>query len=504
MRKNIISSGLVALLVSLTSIGLFYHLEKSNEVIKIEHINSSPSRSAVYTLDKDGSAIPLNFNKTAEKVLDGVVHIKATHVNKGEIGTESYRGKENYFPDFFGDSFGPQYRFEAPNYSPRRNSPARVGTGSGVIVHSDGFIATNNHVIADADDIEVTLHDNRVYKARIVGSDPSTDLALLQIREEDLSTVPFTNSDQIDIGQWVLAVGNPMGLNSTVTAGIVSAKGRNINILRDKYAIEDFIQTDAAINPGNSGGALVDLQGGLVGINTAIASPNGAFAGYGFAVPANIVEKVVEDLLEYGIVQRGVLGVMIRSMDGNLAREKNLDVIRGVYVDSLLEHSAAKQAGVKVGDVIKKVNEIEVNTSPELQGMIARHRPGEEVVLEINRKGKEIKLAVVLSDRNGHAELTSKEDLEIIKVLGVELEDLDQEEANGLALAGGVKIKKLLAGKLSQYTQVQEGFIVTKVDGRKVESVEEFVDILDGKKGGIMLEGIYENMPGTYYYALGV
>ena len=380
----------------------------------------------------------------------------------------------------------------------------RMGTGSGVIISDDGYIVTNNHVIANADDIEVTLHDNRNFKARVIGTDPSTDLAVLQIKADDLPTVPFVNSDEVRIGQWVLAVGNPMGLTSTVTAGIVSAKGRNININRDRYAIENFIQTDAAINPGNSGGALVDLQGGLIGINTAIASPTGTFAGYGFAVPANIVQKVVEDLITYGSVQRGVLGIMIRSLDGNLARKHELDRTVGVYVDSLMANSAAAEAGIKEGDIIIEVDGKEVKTSPELQGIIARFRPGEKVDLKVDRKGKTKTYSVILNNKEGNKEMVTADTREVIKVLGADFETVDQKTADRLNIDGGVKVKKLYPGKLRKQTQMKEGFIITRIDGKKVKDVDAMVEYLENKEGGVMMEGVYEDIPGEYYYAFGM
>lgn len=509
MKKNLFFSGLIALFVSLSSIGIYSWFDHSDKTVKIEHINSTPSKSALFALDENNKAVPLDFYETAKKVLDGVVHIKSTHVYSGNSQNFQYRNIPDPFRDFFGDDlegfFGPRFKFETPKSSPRSNKPpTRVGTGSGVIISKDGYIVTNNHVIAEADDIEVTLHDNRTYKATVVGTDPSTDLALIQIKEKDLPTVAFINSDEVHIGQWVMAVGNPMGLNSTVTAGIVSAKGRNINILKDKYAVENFIQTDAAINPGNSGGALVNLDGGLVGINTAIASPTGTFAGYGFAVPSNIVNKVVEDLLEYGVVQRGVLGVMIRTVDGNLAKEKDLELTQGVYVDSLMENSAAGKAGVKIGDVILAVDGIELSTSPELQGIIARHRPGEEVTLRVNRKGNESEIKVTLNNREGSTALTSKDTREILKIIGAELEDVDRDLAKKLEISGGVRVKKMYAGKLRKYTQMREGFIITAIDGKTVKSTDELIESLENKKGGVMLEGVYEDIPGEYFYAFGI
>ena len=509
MKKSLVFSGIIALVVSVSSVGVFNWLSNKGKTIRIEHISNVPSQSALYTLDDHGKAIPIDFNETAEKVLDGVVHIKSTHIYSANNDDLQYRRIPDPFRDFFGEDFegffGPRFKFESPRSSPRSNTPpTRVGSGSGVIISEDGYIVTNNHVIADADDIDVTLHDNRTYKATVVGTDPSTDLALIQIKERDLPTVPFFDSDDVRIGQWVMAVGNPMGLNSTVTAGIVSAKGRNINILKDKYAIENFIQTDAAINPGNSGGALVNLQGGLVGINTAIASPTGTFAGYGFAVPSNIVSKVVEDLMQYGVVQRGVLGVMIRTIDGNFAREKDLARTQGVYVDSLMENSAAASAGMKVGDVIVEVNNVKVNSSPELQGMIARYRPGEEVTLTIDRAGKESTIKVTLNNRDGNTALASRDGREILSILGAEMEDVDGELASQLEIPAGVKVKKLYPGKLRKYTQMREGFIITGIDGKSIESLDQLVDVLEHKKGGVMLEGIYEDIPGTYYYAFGL
>ena len=348
----------------------------------------------------------------------------------------------------------------------------RVGSDSGVIINESGYIVTNNQVVANADDIEVGLHDNRTYKASVIGTDPATDLALIQIKETDLPTLPFVNSDDVRIGEWVLAVGNPFNLNSTVTAGIVSATARNINILRDQYAIESFIQTDAAINPGNSGGALVNLEGGLIGINTAIASPTGAYAGYGFAVPSNIVSKVVEDLLKYGSVQRGYLGVMIRGVNSTLAEEEDLEVITGIYVDSLLENSAAREAGIQEGDVIVSINGSTVNTAPKLQELIARKRPGDEIEVKVNRNGTEKTFTVTLNNREGNTEIVAQEKNETLNMLGADFETLDEETAQKLNIDGGVKVSRLYPGKLRKDTDMQEGFIITKVDGKPVKNVD--------------------------------
>lgn len=493
-----------AILGSVLTMGSLKLFESGNKKeIKIEHISQTPVLGAAYTENSDGEIVSLEFTGVAKKVMPAVVHIKSTKVQN--LQSNRYRNYPDPFRDFFDDDifrrfFGPEFRFE----SPQRGPQMRVSSGSGVIINSDGYIVTNNHVIENADDIEVTLDDNRVFKAKLVGTDPSTDLALLQIRASDLPYLPFVNSDDVEVGEWVLAVGNPFNLNSTVTAGIISAKGRNINILQDRSAIESFIQTDAAINPGNSGGALVNLQGGLIGINTAIASPTGAYAGYGFAVPSNIVSKVVEDLLKYGIVQRGYLGIIIRNVDGNLAKEKDLHVTSGVYVDSIAANSAAGDAGIKVGDVIKEINGVTLKNSAGLLEIVGRHRPGDKVNLKIDRKGKEIDFVVTLRNEYGKEKITEKDSQEILEILGVELKEIDKKDAKKLNIDSGLQIIQLYDGILKRSTSAEAGFIITKVDGRKVKTIDDFVKYLESKKGGVMLEGIYEDFPGTYYYAFGL
>ncbi len=505
MKKTLIFSALIALFVSGATLGLYTWFQTNNQKVTIEHVDGTAARGVAYTVDEDGELVPLDFTGTAEAVLDAVVHIQSTQAFTGRENPQGNQQIPDPFRDFFQyeeSPFAPFFR-----QGPRGNRPpqARVGSGSGVIISSQGYIVTNNHVVADADDLEVTLHDNRSFKATVIGTDPTTDLALIKIQAESLPTLAFVNSDEVKVGEWVLAVGNPMGLNSTVTAGIVSAKGRNINILREQFAVESFIQTDAAINPGNSGGALVNLEGGLVGINTAIASPTGSYAGYGFAVPSNIVNKVVEDLLEYGTVQRGVLGVMIRSVDGNFAKAEGLETNTGAFVDSLLANSAAGEAGIKPGDVITAVEGKTIKSSPELQEMIARYRPGDTVKLTVNRKGKEKTFEVTLHNRQGQTELVAKEEQrEILNTLGAKFETLDASTAKELNIDGGVKVTRLYAGIIRQYTDMREGFIITRVNDKPVKSVEALADALENRKGGVMLEGVYENVPGVRYYAFGI
>lgn len=508
IMKNYVFTAIIALIVSLGVVFTVPEILPQQRTVKIEHLNGTPVQGALYTVNDKNEVVPLDFTQVAEDVMDAVVHIKSSQTMPyASQGPQQYRTLPDPFREFFGDEFYERFFNPRDRYQQQQqpNEPqVRVGTGSGVIINEDGYIVTNNHVIADADDIEVTLHDNRSYKATVIGTDPSMDLALIQIKEKGLPTLPLVNSDDVRVGEWVLAVGNPFNLNSTVTAGIVSAKSRNIRILQDQNAIESFIQTDAAINPGNSGGALVNLQGGLIGINTAIASPTGAYAGYGFAVPSNLVNKVVEDLLKYGTVQRGYLGITIRGVDANLAREKDLEVNRGVYVDSVLEKSSAREAGLKPGDVITEVDGIDVATAPELQELIATHKPGDQVGLKVFRDKKELEMKATLKNRQGETALVASQKNEILSILGAEFKDLDRETARKLDIDGGVQVTRLYAGKLTKFTDMREGFIITKVDGSKVSNIKELTAELENKKGGVLLEGVYEDLPGEYYYAFGL
>jgi serine protease Do len=498
MNRNLIFSMITALGISLVCIFAYHQfLGKESKTLQIQHIDSVPSSKVLYSIGEDGEIVSLDFTMVAEKVMDAVVHVKSTITPRAQQGRE--RDTPMPFRDFpFEDFFFRDF--------PRQDRPPvpQSGTGSGVIISEDGYILTNNHVIDNADDIEITLHDNRSYKAVVIGTDPSTDLALLQIKDKNLPFLAFADSDVVRVGEWVLAVGNPFNLTSTVTAGIVSAKGRNINILREQFAVESFIQTDAAINPGNSGGALVNLSGGLIGINTAIASRTGSFAGYGFAVPSNIAGKVAADLMKYGTVQRAVLGISIRTIDGNLAKEKSLNVVRGVYVDTLLENSAAGAAGILPGDVITAVDGMETNSTPKLQEQIARRRPGDEVELSILRNGKKQNIKVQLGSRTRDVVSIKKEDTDLMNRLGADFETLDKTRAKSLEIDGGVVVKSLNAGIIRRNTQMREGFIITKINNIPVRNTEELIEKLRKTEGGVMLEGIYPDVPGVHYFAFGM
>ncbi len=507
MNKTVITSALVALLITVSGILVYHFILQYNAQppLRIEHIHSTPAHNVLYAKDPDGHYVPVDFTQTAERVMDAVVHIQSTARVRTATRPQPQDRMRHPFEDFFGREFFDEFFGPRGRQAPDNDRRMRMGTGSGVIIESSGYIVTNNHVIREAEDIEVTLYDNRNYKARVIGTDPATDLAVLKIDETDLPYLPFADSDKVRVGEWVMAVGNPFNLNSTVTAGIVSAKGRNINILREQFAVESFIQTDAAINPGNSGGALVDLHGGLIGINTAIASPTGAYSGYGFAVPSNLVHKVVTDLIEYGIVQRGYLGVMIRGVDAAMAREFNLPVVDGVYIDSIFAGSAAEAAGLEKGDVIVRINNNVVRSVPDLQEQVARNNPGDQVKVDIFRNGRQQSVAVVLHNLEGSPALVEARRSNILNDLGATFRNLNPDELEEYGIEHGIKLERLASGKISRFTEMQPGFIITKVDNQPVESVDSLVRILEHKgSGGVMVEGIYPNRTGLYYYAFGL
>ncbi len=469
--------------------------------VKIEHISSVPSSQVAYHVNEDGVAVPLDFTTTAEKVTKAVVHIRST--SEGQVASRDRAPDTNDPFQFF---FGPQ--------NPRQGGPTQ-STGSGVIINEGGYIVTNNHVVQDADVVDVTLSDNRTFKAEVVGTDPDTDLAVIKINQKALPFLSFVNSDNAKVGQWVLAVGNPFNLNSTVTAGIISAKGRNIDVINGsngndpqaRTAIESFIQTDAAINPGNSGGALVNLNGELLGINTAIASQTGSYIGYGFAVPSNIVSKIVEDLLAYGTVQRGWLGIQVGSVTGEFAKEKNLSVNEGAYVSGfgdIENKSAAKEAGIEKGDVIVMLDDITVKTSTSLIEYIGLKHPGDKVKVTVNRTGKEKVFTVTLKNRDGKFGTVKREEKDAVATLGLDLENVESKVLKNLDLTHGVKVKSLENGKIARYTDMKEGFIITRINDKEVKTVEEVNSIIKSKRPGdlITFSGVYEDFPREYIYAI--
>ncbi|MFN7116197.1 MAG: Do family serine endopeptidase [Saprospiraceae bacterium] len=414
------------------------------------------------------SSAPTDFIAAAEAVTPSVVNIK-TQQSGGSF-------------DFWGsNSYG-------------------TSSGSGIIISADGYIVTNNHVIEEGTKIGVTLNDKREFEAELIGTDPSTDLALLKINAEKLPYMRFGNSDSLRVGEWVLAVGNPFNLESTVTAGIVSAKGRSIDILEGQDRIESFIQTDAAVNPGNSGGALVNTNGELIGVNTAIITRSGRYEGYSFAVPSNLVRKVIKDLRDYGVVQRGMLGVFIDKMTTERAKELGLDAIEGVYITRVSPGSGADDAGLQKGDVIIGINGVKTRTMPEMQEQVGRYRPGNTLNVEYYREGKKQIAKVLLKNKSNNTTIVASSDEEMLKDLGFDVQDLTADEIRR-AGATGVKVVSIIRGSKIERTNMEPGFIITKVGDKKVNNVEEFIKILKSAKGKIMLEGVYEDYPGEYYYA---
>lgn len=478
-----------AVLGSASTIATYEWIKEDDNSVKLEYLSTNvPTSKVAYKVDEKGEVVPLDFTTAAEKVMPAVVHIRSTQDTRSESQPQYF----DPFREFFG---------------PRSQGPSQA-SGSGVIISDDGYIVTNNHVVKDADVVEVTLYDNRNFKADVIGIDPDTDLAVIKINSKGLPSLSFVDSDKAKIGEWVLAVGNPFNLNSTVTAGIISAKGRNINILNrntenGNTAIESFIQTDAAINPGNSGGALVELNGGLLGINTAIASPTGAYSGYGFAVPSNIVSKVVEDIIKYGVVQRGWLGVTIGSVNSQLAKEYDLEVNEGAYISGFAEKSSAKEAGIKEGDVVIKIDDTPIRTSTGLIEYIGRRRPGDKVNMLVNRKGKEVLIPVELKGRDGKTGPIKPEERDGFASLGLVLEEVDSKVLKSLELSGGVRVKDLGNGRLSRYTDIREGFIITRINDVPVKSVKEVNEQLKKKKPGemVILTGTYESIPREFNYA---
>jgi len=419
-----------------------------------------------------------DLTQAAEKSVSAVVHITTKAKN------EYYDSNRQFYEFFFG---------------PRGNNPEQQysrAAGSGVIISEDGFVVTNNHVIESAVDIELILNDNRKFSAKVIGRDPNTDIALLKIDARNLSVLPWGDSEMLKLGEWVLAVGNPFNLTSTVTAGIVSAKSRSIGIMGGKMPMESFIQTDAAVNPGNSGGALVNSRGELVGINTAIASQTGSYSGYSFAVPATIVRKVVEDLRKFGEVQRALLGVTIKPIDAEFAKENNLKKIEGIYVDGVSDDGAAKAAGIKKGDIILAINSTKVNSFSELQEQIGKKRPGDQVNVTIKRDDAEKVYNVTLRNTKGNTSIVK----ESFSELGAEFGDISNKDKERLNINQGIQVLKITSGKMKN-AGVRVGFIITDVNKISIESVDDMKRIIaqSSDKKPILIEGVYPDGKWAYY-----
>ncbi|QJD77846.1 Do family serine endopeptidase [Spirosoma rhododendri] len=515
MKSNWKLLALMAILSSVVTLAAYNLLGFNNRDVIFNESSPTPtitSRLAALTGDSP-SAAPGDFSTAAEAVTPTVVHIRTTMTR-----TVRQQQVPDIFREFFGDEFGGQQRQQ-----PRRQQGQ--ASGSGVIISKDGYIVTNNHVVQDADEVEVIMTDKRSFKAKVIGTDPLTDLAVIKVDATNLPAITLGDSDGLKLGEWVLAVGYPLDLESTVTAGIVSAKGRKIGILDQDFArrqgqqnadskqgdtpVEAFIQTDAAINPGNSGGALVNLRGELVGINSAIASATGYYSGYGFAVPVSLVKKVSADLLKYGNVQRGYIGVLPVELNSTVAKEKGVKVNRGIYVETAVDGGAAKQAGIQKGDVLVKMEGQPLDSDAQMREIIGRRRPGDIVNVTINRNGTEKDVKVELRNRNGGRDIIKKAEVTAsaasLNALGADFEELSAQEAKQLGVGGGIRVKQIKDGKLAE-TDIEEGFIIIKANGRNVKTAKDLQTIMSTVKEGegLMLIGMYPNSSRMYYYAVPV
>ena len=475
MRKYFVLTFFTSIFSALLAIFIYRYFETPKQIIiketiPVQYTNFRSDPLGINTKPKNFSsnATTLNFTEAASLVTPTVVNIRA--IQSGATF------------DFWG------------------SGTIGSSAGSGVIISPDGYIVTNNHVIEEGDRIEVTLNDKRKYEATLVGSDPSTDLALIKVEDTNLPFVSIGNSDSLQVGEWVLAVGNPFNLESTVTAGIVSAKGRSIDILERQDRIESFIQTDAAVNPGNSGGALVNINGQLIGINTAIITKSGRYEGYSFAIPANLVKKVINDLRDYGIVQRGILGVYIDEINNERAKELNLKSVEGVFITRVTPESGADDAGIRKGDVIVGINGIKIKTLPEMQEQLGRYRPGNSIYVEYIRGGKKKKAKVVLKNKSNSTSIITAKEKRILKELGFELRKLTRLESQQLGFSG-VKVISIFRGSKIERTNMDPGFIITKINEESVNDLDELVEILERTSGKVMLEGVYENYSGEYGYS---
>lgn len=446
---------------------------------------------------------PVDFTQPAATAIPAVVHIK-TKTDAKQVNVQPRRRQQNPFSDFFGDDMFDQLFGGGNGYIPEQRA-----SGSGVIISDDGYIVTNNHVVQDADEVTVTLSDKHTYKAKVIGTDPSYDLAVIKIDAKNLPFLLYGNSDDVKIGQWVLAIGYPLNLETTVTAGIVSAKARSLGLNKDKNGnptggVESFIQTDAAVNMGNSGGALVNTDGRLIGVNSAIASPTGYYSGYSYAIPVNIVKKVVDDLVKYGTVQRGFMGIAFGNA-GDMTDEAKAryhipaSAFDGMYVTDVPTDGGAAAAGIKIGDRINKINNVPITNGGELQEQVSRYRPGDKVTVDYTRDGNNRSVVVTLKNKAGNYDLVKNN--EATELLGADFVTLDAKKSKDLGISGGVYVKKIKKGAIFDQTRMKDGFVIMKVDGKEVKSVDDLRSAI-GSKNNITLSGFYPGYDAIYEYPI--
>ncbi len=503
--KHIFLTVLISVLTSVAIIYGYSNYIKNDNTVAGQVEGAIPSNYKYAGLnDKAPFAGPADFTQPAAASIPTVVHIKtktnAKQINNGLPKTQ----KQNPFSDFFDDdAFNQLFGNSRPNVIPEQRA-----SGSGVIISEDGYIVTNNHVVSNADEIMVTLNNKKTYKAKVIGTDQAYDLAVIKVEAAGLPYLIYGNSDEVQIGQWVLAIGYPLNLETTVTAGIVSAKSRSLGLNRDKSGnpgggVESFIQTDAAVNMGNSGGALVNTDGKLIGINSAIASYTGYYSGYSYAIPVNIVKKVVDDIMKFGTVQRAYLGINFRDA-GDLSDEQKTKEglplgTYGIYVAALPEDGAAYIGGIRKGDVIKKVNGVTITNGSELQEQISRYKPGDKVPVTILRKDKESTLSITLKNKAGNFDIVTKDAVK--DLLGAELVALDSKKAKEFGVPGGVIVKKINPGTINDQTRMKDGFIILKIDNKDVKTIEDINAAL-GNNSNVTISGFYPGYDGLYEYPL--
>lgn len=491
MKKIIVPVVLTAAATSALTFWGANSLSKNNSIFSTDH------NTPVHYVNNTGNIAtqPVDFSAAAEEAVKSVVHIKT--LKKGETVMA-----RDPFADMFGGFFG----FEGGRMREYK-TPDQQGSGSGVIISSDGYIVTNNHVVAGADKVQVTFNDRNTEIAEVVGTDPSTDLAVLKIKASNLKYMELGNSDDVKLGQWVLAVGYPLNLDATVTAGIVSAKGRalGINMRQSSSAVESYIQTDAAVNPGNSGGPLVNTQGRLIGINAAIASPTGSYAGYSYSIPSNIVEKVANDIIKHGSVQRGYLGVSLADLDDEQAEKLGLDKdefrkSKGVYVREVMKGSGADAAGIKSGDYITAINGTEVKNVPQLMGLVARFHPGDKITVDYMRNGN-VKHAQVELKKNFGDDVIADGQTSM-KLGGATLRNLTKAEQEKYNIKdGGVLVEKVADGAFRN-AGIAEGYIIASANDKRVTNIAKLNEVVKSSKSSIQVGGIYGGKNGMYYYVI--
>lgn len=503
--KNILFTVLISAITTMAVIFGYNKYQQENNHPNLQTINIPSNYKYAGLFDSNGNptAAPEDFTQASAAAIPTIVHIK-TKTNPKQVNNNMPQQK-NPFSDVFGDDMFDQLFGQGRG---RQRTIPQVASGSGVIISADGYIVTNNHVVAGADEVKVTLSDRKIYTAKVIGADPAYDLAVVKVDAKNLPFMLYGNSNDVKIGQWVLAIGYPLSLDATVTAGIVSAKSRSLDLNRDKngtrqLAVESYIQTDAAVNMGNSGGALINIFGQLIGINSAIASPTGYYSGYSYAIPVNIVKKVINDLVKYGSVQRGFLGAMFIDATPLTQEEKEKNNVPltsdGIYITNLVKDGAALEGGIKVGDIIRKINDVTINYGSELQEQLSIYSPGDKIAVTYERNGKQNVVKVTLKNSAGTYDIVKA--AELIDKLGADLATLDAKKAKEFGLSGGVIVRKINEGVINDQTRMRDGFIITKANGKDVNSVEDLKDIM-GSQSAVTIIGVYPGYSEPFEYPL--